>query len=57
MLSKIKMCSTAKDTWKKLIQLCEGDDQIKENKLYVAIHKFDYRMMKSGESMSDFDDV
>lgn len=37
--------------WEKLTQLCEGDDQTKENKLMVAIQKFDNIKMKAGETM------
>ncbi|XP_073046133.1 uncharacterized protein [Primulina eburnea] len=33
--SKIKMCHTAKEIWEKLIQICEGNEETKENKLLV----------------------
>ncbi|XP_073137527.1 uncharacterized protein [Henckelia pumila] len=56
MFSKIKTCSTAKEIWEKLTQLCEGNDQTKENKLTVAIHKFDNAKMKPGEAMAEFDE-
>ncbi|XP_073314764.1 uncharacterized protein [Primulina huaijiensis] len=54
--SKIKMCRTAKEFWEKLIQLCEGNDQTKENKLSLAVQKFDNIKMKIGESMHDYDE-
>ncbi|XP_073298512.1 uncharacterized protein [Primulina huaijiensis] len=54
--SKIKMCRTAKEIWEKLIQLCEDNEQTKENKLSVAIQKFDNTKMKIGESMHDYDE-
>ncbi|XP_073025134.1 uncharacterized protein [Primulina eburnea] len=54
--NKIKMCKSAKEIWEKLIQLCEGNEQTKENKLSVAVQKFDKIKMKAGESMRDFDE-
>ncbi|XP_073138713.1 uncharacterized protein [Henckelia pumila] len=56
MFSKIKACSTAKEIWEKLTQLCEGNDQTKENKLTVAIQMFDNVKMKPGETMTEFDE-
>ncbi|XP_073290976.1 uncharacterized protein [Primulina huaijiensis] len=45
---------TTKEIWEKLIQLCEGNEQTKENKLSVAVQKFDNIKMKTGESMNEF---
>ncbi|XP_075494058.1 uncharacterized protein LOC142531720 [Primulina tabacum] len=56
MFAKIKTCTTAKEIWEKLAQLCEGNDQTKENKLTVAIQKFDNAKMKSGETLAEFDE-
>ncbi|XP_073124475.1 uncharacterized protein [Henckelia pumila] len=57
MFSKIKTCSSAKEIWEKLTQLCEGNDQTKENKLTIAIQMFDNAKMKSGETMTEFDEI
>ncbi|XP_073137636.1 uncharacterized protein [Henckelia pumila] len=54
--SKINTCKTGKEIWEKLIQLCEGNEQAKENKLSVATQKFDNIKMKPGESMTEFDE-
>ncbi|XP_073277691.1 uncharacterized protein [Primulina huaijiensis] len=54
--SKIKMCKTAKEIWEKLIQLWEGNERTKENKLSVAVQKFDNIKMKVGESMHEYDE-
>ncbi|XP_075520556.1 uncharacterized protein LOC142553900 [Primulina tabacum] len=54
--SKIKMCSTAKDIWEKLIQICEGNEQTKENKLSVAMQKFENLKMRAGETLNEFDE-
>ncbi|XP_073051266.1 uncharacterized protein [Primulina eburnea] len=54
--SKIKMCPTAKEIWEKLIQICERNKQREENKLPVAIQKFENLKMKAGETLSEFDE-
>lgn len=40
--------NTAKEIWGNLTQLCEDNDQTKENKLTMAIQKFDNAKMKPG---------
>ncbi|XP_073121964.1 uncharacterized protein [Henckelia pumila] len=54
--SKIKIFKIGKKIWEKLIQLCERNEQTKENKLSVATQKFENIIMKPGESMSEFDE-
>ncbi|XP_075478903.1 uncharacterized protein LOC142519759 [Primulina tabacum] len=54
--SKIKMCPTVKEIWEKLIQICEGNEQTKENKLYVAMQRFENLKMKAEETLSEFDE-
>ncbi|XP_073063996.1 uncharacterized protein [Primulina eburnea] len=54
--SKIKICPTAKEIWEKLIQICEGNEETKENKLFVAMQKFENMKMKTGETMNEFDE-
>ncbi|KZV26668.1 hypothetical protein F511_34430 [Dorcoceras hygrometricum] len=56
MFSKIKTCTTAKDIWEKLIQIYEGNDETKENKLTVAQQKYESIKMKDGETMEEFDE-
>ncbi|KZV49998.1 hypothetical protein F511_39832 [Dorcoceras hygrometricum] len=56
MFSKIKTCATAKDIWEKLVQISEGSDEIKENKLTVAQQKYESIKMKDGETMTEFDE-
>ncbi|KZV33282.1 hypothetical protein F511_05405 [Dorcoceras hygrometricum] len=56
MFSKIKTCATAKEIWEKLVQICEGNDETKENKLTVAQHKYESIKMKDGETMAEFDE-
>ncbi|XP_073037017.1 uncharacterized protein [Primulina eburnea] len=53
---KIKMCKTGKEIWEKLIQMYEENEQTKENKLSVAVQKFDNIKMKAGEFMHDYDE-
>ncbi|KZV35989.1 hypothetical protein F511_34352 [Dorcoceras hygrometricum] len=56
MFSKIKTCATAKEIWEKLIQICEGNDETKENKLTVAQQKYESIKMRKGETMTEFDE-
>ncbi|XP_073119068.1 uncharacterized protein [Henckelia pumila] len=56
MFSKIKSFTTAKKIWEKLTQLCEENDKTKENKLMVAIQKFDNIKMKPRDTMNEFDE-
>ncbi|XP_075483686.1 uncharacterized protein LOC142523840 [Primulina tabacum] len=56
MFAKIKTCTTTKEIWEKLTQLCEGNDHTKENKLTVAIQKFDNTKMKPGETLAEFNE-
>ncbi|KZV38163.1 hypothetical protein F511_40979 [Dorcoceras hygrometricum] len=56
MFSKIKTCATAKEIWEKLVQICEGSDETKENKLTVAQQKYEAIKMKDGETMTEFDE-
>ncbi|XP_073271526.1 uncharacterized protein [Primulina huaijiensis] len=54
--SKIKMCTTAKEIWEKLIHICERNEQTKENKLSVAMQKFENLKMKAGETLNEFNE-
>ncbi|KZV19061.1 hypothetical protein F511_13977 [Dorcoceras hygrometricum] len=56
MFSKIKTCATAKEIWEKLTQICEGNDETKENKWTVAQKKFESIKMRDGETMAEFDE-
>ncbi|KZV39395.1 hypothetical protein F511_42680 [Dorcoceras hygrometricum] len=56
MFSKIKTCATAKEIWEKLTQICEGNDETKENKLTVAQQNYESIKMKDGETMTEFDE-
>ncbi|KZV30748.1 hypothetical protein F511_03726 [Dorcoceras hygrometricum] len=56
MFSKIKICANAKEIWEMLTQICEGNDETKENKLTVAQQKYESIKMKDGETMTEFDE-
>ena len=55
MFSKVKSCKTAKEIWEKLAMICEGTEQIKENKLTLAAQKFENFKMKPGETLDQLD--
>ncbi|XP_047323392.1 uncharacterized protein LOC124927087 [Impatiens glandulifera] len=54
--AKIKACTTAKEVWEKIIQLNEGNERTKENKIMVATQKFDNVKMRSRETIKEFGD-
>ncbi|KZV30626.1 hypothetical protein F511_11143, partial [Dorcoceras hygrometricum] len=56
MFRKIKTCTTAKEIWQKLIQICDGNDETKENKITVAQQKYESIKMRDGETMAEFDE-
>ncbi|KZV47545.1 hypothetical protein F511_32691 [Dorcoceras hygrometricum] len=56
MFSKIKTCTTAKEIWEKLTQICEGNDKTKENMLTVSKQKYESIKMREGETMVEFDE-
>ncbi|KZV30631.1 hypothetical protein F511_11148 [Dorcoceras hygrometricum] len=56
MFSKIKTCATAKEIWEKLTQICEGNNETKENKLTISQQKYELIKMREGETMTEFDE-
>ncbi|KZV32098.1 hypothetical protein F511_25222, partial [Dorcoceras hygrometricum] len=44
------------EIWEKLTQICEGSEETKENKLIVALQKFELIKMKSKDTMAEFDE-
>lgn len=46
--SRVKISLTAKEVWNELIRIGEGDDQAKDNKLTVAMNKFeDFKQLQN----------
>ncbi|KZV44669.1 hypothetical protein F511_35682 [Dorcoceras hygrometricum] len=56
MFSKIQTCTIAREIWEKLTQICEGNEETKENKVIVALRKFELIKMKPEETMTEFDE-
>ena len=56
LFNRIKLCSSAKEIWERLMQIYEGNDRTKENKLLTATHKYESIRMYSYESLDDFDE-
>ncbi|XP_047335559.1 uncharacterized protein LOC124939092 [Impatiens glandulifera] len=54
--AKIRACATAKEVWEKIIQLNEGKERTKENKIMVATHKFENVKMRPKKSMNEYCD-
>ncbi|KAK6146664.1 hypothetical protein DH2020_020533 [Rehmannia glutinosa] len=55
MFNKVKYCKTTKEIWDKLTLICEGSEQIKENKLSVVVQKFENFKMLAGETLDQLD--
>ncbi|XP_047320408.1 uncharacterized protein LOC124924409 [Impatiens glandulifera] len=56
MLNKIITCSTTKYIWEKLTQLCEDNEQTKENRLMAATQQFNNLKMRPRETTTKFDE-
>ncbi|KZV46243.1 hypothetical protein F511_08686, partial [Dorcoceras hygrometricum] len=56
MFIKIKTCATAKEIWEKLTQICEENDETKENKFTVAQQKYELMKIREEETMMEFDE-
>ncbi|XP_031112005.1 uncharacterized protein LOC116015977 [Ipomoea triloba] len=52
---KIRKCKTTKDLWDVLIQISEGDEQEKDNKLTIAMKKFEDFQMLPSEKIVDME--
>ncbi|XP_031108643.1 uncharacterized protein LOC116013129 [Ipomoea triloba] len=54
-IPKIRKCTTTKEIWETLIKIGEGDEQEKDNKLIIAMKKFEDFNMLSNESILDME--
>ncbi|XP_019197364.1 PREDICTED: uncharacterized protein LOC109191233 [Ipomoea nil] len=48
---RVRKCKTAKDIWNTLMEIGEGDEQEKENKLTVAMKHFEHFKMNPNETI------
>ena len=51
LFNKIKQCKTSKEIWDKLAIVCEGSAQMKENKLSIAMQRFEHFKMQPNETL------
>lgn len=54
-LLKIHYCTTINAMWDILVEVCEGNDQIKESKLQTAMTKFENLRMLPSETIDQLD--
>ncbi|XP_019155264.1 PREDICTED: uncharacterized protein LOC109152145 [Ipomoea nil] len=52
---RVRKCTTAKEIWDTLMSLGEGDEQEKDNKLSVAMKKFEDFKMMPNETITDME--
>ncbi|KAK1396952.1 hypothetical protein POM88_006815 [Heracleum sosnowskyi] len=53
MFDNVINCSTAKDIWDTIQTICEGTEQVSENKMQLLIQQYKHFHFKSGESLND----
>ncbi|XP_019170450.1 PREDICTED: uncharacterized protein LOC109166021 [Ipomoea nil] len=55
LFSRVRKCTTANQIWNTLMSLGEGDEQEKDNKLTVAMKKFEDFKMLPNEAITDIE--
>ncbi|KAK1373969.1 hypothetical protein POM88_030162 [Heracleum sosnowskyi] len=53
MFDNVINCSTAKEIWDTVQTICEGTEQVRENKMQLLIQQYEHFHFKSGESLND----
>ena len=53
MFDSVINCPTAKEVWDTIQTLCEGTDQVRENKMQLFVQQYESFHSKSGESLND----
>ncbi|KAK1379000.1 hypothetical protein POM88_025744 [Heracleum sosnowskyi] len=53
MFDNVINCSTAKEIWDIVQTICEGTEQVRENKMQLLIQQYEHFHFKSGESLND----
>ena len=53
MFDNVINCTTAKEVWDTIHTLCEGTDQVKENKMQLLIQQYEHFHFKLGETLND----
>ena len=46
-------CTTSKEVWDTIQTLCEGSEQVRENKMQLLIQEYEHFHSKNGETMSE----
>jgi gag-polypeptide of LTR copia-type/Zinc knuckle len=53
MLNTVMSCGTAKEMWDTIQTMCEGGEDVKENRIQLLTHDYESFDCRSGESLSD----
>ena len=53
MFDNVINCSTAKEIWDTVQTICEGTEQVRENKMQLLIQQYEHFHFKSRESLND----
>jgi len=53
MFDNVINCTTSKEVWDTVRTLCEGTEQVRENKMQLLIQQYEHFHFKAGESLND----
>ncbi|GBC54548.2 interaptin-like [Rhizophagus irregularis DAOM 181602=DAOM 197198] len=53
MIDSVISCTSAKEVWDTIRTICEGNEQVRENKMQLLIQQYESFHFKAGESLSD----
>jgi hypothetical protein len=53
MLDNVINCTTSKEVWDIVQTLCEGTEQVRENKMQLLIQQYEHFHFKNGETLND----
>ena len=53
MLDNVINCTTSKEVWDTIQTLCEGSEQVRDNKMQLLIQKYEAFHFKHGQSVND----
>ncbi|KAK1397020.1 hypothetical protein POM88_006883 [Heracleum sosnowskyi] len=53
MFDNVINCTTSKEVWDTVRTLCEGTEQVRENKMQLLIQQYEHLHFKAGETLND----
>ena len=53
MIDSVISCTSATEVWDTIRTICEGNEQVRENKMQLLIQRYESFHFKAGENLSD----